>query len=451
MEQNNSMQPPRQLSLFDSICILVGIIIGTGIYETSPAIAASMGGTNATLSVWIVGGLLSLTGSLCYAELATAYPRAGGDYVYLTRAFGPLCGALFGWSQLAIVRPGNIALMAFVFARYANQLWAPFGEHQVVWAVLIVLVLTAINIIGVRSGRTAQNVLTIAKVVSLVAIMSAAIWGGPAAATATTSPLPTQGISDLKLALILVLFTYGGWNEMAYVAAEVKNPRRNIVRALILGTLVVTVLYVLVNAAFFFGMGYEAMSKSQAVAVDAVTRALPAGWAGRAIAAVICISAAGAVNGMILTGARISAALGADHAMFRAIGRWNPRLGTPVGALVLQGSISLAILLAARSFVNAIIYDAPVVWLFFSATALSLFVLRLKERQTERPFKVPAFPLVPAIFLASSLFMLYNSITYAWSYLPKALWLMVGVLLIGLPVYFASRQIERHGASSRRT
>jgi basic amino acid/polyamine antiporter, APA family len=446
------MQPLRQLSLFDSICIIVGIIIGAGIYETSPLVASCMGGPGGTLAVWLAGGLLAFSGSLCYAELATAYPRAGGDYVYLTRAFGRLTGAMFGWSQLAIVRPGDIALMAFVFARYANQLWAPFGTDKVgvargmaLWAALLVAVLTVINILGVRSGRTTQNILTVAKIVGLLAIVSAAFWGGAAQAPAPTSQPASSGI-NLQLALILVLFVYGGWNEMAYVAAEVRNPGRNIVRALIFGTLAVVGLYVLISAAFLFGLGYDAMCKSQAIAVDAVTKSLPSLPAGRIIAVVICISAAGAVNGLIFTGARITYALGTEHAMFGRLGRWHPRLGTPVTALAVQGAIALAIVLVAGSFVDTILYSAPVVWLFFTYTALSVFILRFREPQIERPYKVPFFAIVPVIFLTCCYFMLFNSVTYAWNTKREALFVMLGVLALGIPVYFLSRWLESRRA-----
>jgi basic amino acid/polyamine antiporter, APA family len=438
------MQPQRQLSLFDSVCILVGIIIGAGIYETTPMVASCMGSGGGTLAVWLVGGVLALAGSLCYAELATAYPREGGDYVYLTRALGRWCGGLFGWSQLAIVRPGDIALMAFIFARYANQLWAPLGGWggPVLWAALIVMVLTVINILGVRSGRTTQNILTVAKVVGLLAIVGAAFLGGGAAAPAS-APQPAGGASmNLQLAMILVLFVYGGWNEMAYVAAEVKEPNRNIVRALVIGAVTVTGLYALINGAFLYGLGFEAMSKSQAIAVDVVRKTLPADSAGRFIAAVICISAAGAVNGLIFTGARVTYALGTEHAMFRVLGRWHPRWGTPVAALAVQGAIALVIVVAAGSFVDTILYSAPVVWLFFTGTAISVFLLRLKEPTIDRPFRVPAFPIVPGIFLACCLFMFYNSLTYAWGVKPTALWIMAGVMVVGVPVYWVSRRIE---------
>ncbi len=442
------MQPLRQLSLFDSVCILVGIIVGASIFENSPVIASSMGSGIGTMAVWLVGGVIALVGSLCYAELATTYPREGGDYLYLTRAFGRLTGAMFGWSQLAIVRPGDIALMAFVFARYADQLWAPFGPDYglPIWAALLVVLLTVINILGVRSGRTTQNILTVAKIVGLLLIAAAAFFGGAPALPAAAAPAADASL-NARLALILVLFAYGGWNEMGYVAAEVKNPRRNILGALVIGTLAVMGLYALVNAAFLHELGYPALASSKAIAVDAVAKAFPRLPADRIVAALICISAAGAVNGLVFTGARITYALGSDHAVFRDLGRWHPRLGTPVAALAVQGAIALTIVLAARSFVDTIIYSTPVVWLFFILTALSVFVLRRKDRQTERPFKTPAFPLVPFLFLACCLFMFYSGVTFAWEQKRTALIILVIVMALGLPVYWLSRRLETRRAA----
>lgn len=435
------MQPKQALSLFDSVCIIVGIVIGAGIYETAPTVAGCMGSSTGTLTIWLAGGLLALVGAVCYAELASAYPRSGGDYVYLTRAFGPSTGWLFGWSQLAIVRPGDIALMAFVFGRYAGHLW-PLGGAPIpsmAWAALLVIVLTGINVLGVRGGRWTQNALTVAKTLGLLAIIFAAFLAPPATPSIVSSPAPPAQHLNLQLALILVLFTYGGWNEMAYVAAEVKRPERNIFRALMIGTLAVMALYLLVNASFLRALGYAALEQSQAVAVDTMARGLPEAAAGRFIAALICISAAGAANGLTFTGARISYALGAEHAMFRALGRWNERRGTPVIALLTQGAVSLFIILLAGSFINTILYSAPVAWLFFTGTAFSLFILRRREPGVARPYRVFGYPIVPLIFCAYSLFMLYSSLTYAWNMKPAALALMSGILLLGVPVFWAGR------------
>jgi amino acid transporter len=424
--------PKKELSLFDSTCIIVGIIIGVGIYETAPIVAASMGGWAGTMGIWLAGGLLAMTGALCYAELATAYPREGGDYVYLSRAYGKLSGYLFGWSQLVIIRPGDIALLAFVFARYAETLYAPFENSRLLYAVAAVAVLTAINILGVKEGKWTQNVLTLIKALGLLAIVAAGILVPSASATVEPASFTMGG---LELALILVLFTFGGWNEMAYVAAEIKRPQRNIVRALVIGTSAVTVLYVLVNGAFLYALGYAKMASSNAVAVETVATVLP-DMAGRAISVLICISALGAVNGLIFTGARISYALGAEHSAFRGLGRWNGRFGTPVWALVTQGCLSMAIVIFAGSFIDTILYTAPVVWVFFFATGLSVFVLRRKEPRTLRPYEVTGYPVTTVIFCACCIFMLYSSVSYALANKPRGLVILSGVLLAGLVVYW---------------
>ena len=424
--------PKPQLSLFDSTCIIVGIIIGAGIYESSTLVAGCMGSSGGTLAIWLVGGLLALCGALCYAELATAWPRAGGDYVYLTRAYGRGTGFLFGWAQLLIVRPADIALLAFVFARYALSLSDPYGGDSRPYAAGAVVVLTLLNVLGVRAGARTQNVLTVVKAAGLVALVAAGFLApGPAAAPAPPDIPPW---CTPQLALILVLFTYGGWSEMAYVAAEVRNPARNILRALLLGTGAVTALYLLVNGAFLHALGYAGTAGSKAVAVDTVATLLPDA-AARLIAALVCLSALGAVNGLILTGARITYALGSDHAVFGALGRWDPRQGTPVRALAVQGAISLAIVLVAGSFVKTLLYTAPVYWLFALATGLSVFVLRVREPGTPRPVRTPGYPVTPVLFALACAFMIYSCVTYAIGNMPWSLAVLGGVLLTGGGVY----------------
>jgi APA family basic amino acid/polyamine antiporter len=425
--------PRKELSLFDSICIIVGIIIGAGIYEVTPTVAACMGGWKGILGIWLAGGLLALTGAICYAELATAYPHEGGDYVYQSRAYGSLAGYLFGWSQLVIIRPGDIALLAFVFARYAMTLY-PSGENMLpVYASMAVIILTLINILGVKEGKWAQNLLTIIKAIGILAIVIAGFFAPAGQMTAPETTGITMG--GFQLALILVLFTFGGWNEMAYVAAEVKHPGRNIVRSLVIGTVFVTITYMLVNGSFLHALGPEKMSSSDAIAVDTLATLAPE-MAARMIGIIICLSALGAVNGLIFTGARISYAMGAGHRSFRALGKWSPRYGTPVRALIVQACLSVAILLLAGSFIETILYTAPVAWLFFLATGVSVFVLRKKEPYTERPYKISGFPVTAVIFCAACVFMCYSSVTYALAVKPVGLIVVLSVFVSGIFVYW---------------
>jgi amino acid transporter len=335
-------------------------------------------------------------------------------------------GYLFGWSQLAVIRPGDIALLAFVFARYARTILDPFEGNLLPYAGGAVVLFTIINVIGVRGGKWTQNVLTVIKVVGLLVIVVIALFApAPKAGTGVTGDLSMGG---LELALILVLFTFGGWNEMAYVAAEVRDPKRSIFRGLVIGTVVVTALYLLVNGAFLFALGYEAMSGSEAVATDAAATVFPHA-ASRLISLLICLSALGAVNGLIFTGARISYAIGVEHRLFRLLGRWNPRLGTPVWALAVQGALSFVIVLIAGSFINTILYTAPVVWLFFLATGISVFVLRRRDPNTPRPYRVSW--IMPALFCTSCVFMLYSCLAYAISTKPLALIVLAGTILTG--------------------
>ena len=442
-----SAAPKRQLTLFDSSCIIVGIIIGAGIYKTAPLVANAVGGPWkvggwvveggwwTVILIWLVGGLLSLFGALAYAELATAYPREGGDYVYLTRAYGRWAGFLFGWVQLSVVRPGDITLMAFAFGTYAITLYDPlansaFPHMGQVYACAAVAILTAINVLGVQGGKWTQNLLTVAKAIGLMVIVVVAFI-----APRSESAAPPASALPWSLALILVMFTFGGWNEMAYVAAEVKDPKRNIVRALVLGTVFVTALYLLLNTAFLYTLGYEGLAGSEAVANDAVSTAFPE-IGSRLISVLVCVSALGAVNGLIFTGARISYAIGADHRAFRPLGKWDQKTGTPLRALIVQGILAIVLIIALASFGDTIIYTAGPVYLFYLATNFAVFVLRRKEPNTERPYRVSLYPVTTLIFCAVCGYLIYSAVTFR----PWVAAAALGILLAGLPIYWFTKE-----------
>jgi amino acid transporter len=328
--------------------------------------------------------------------------------------------------------------MAFAFATYADALARQLagGDPPVgttVWAVAAVVVLTAINVIGVRQGAWAQNLLTVAKTVGLLLVVAVAFAGG----TAATAGGPAEHI-PFGLALIFVLFTYGGWNEMAYVAAEVRDPDRNIGRALVLGTLAVTALYLLANGAFLAALGHGGMAASSAVATDTVAAVFP-GAAALLVGALICVSALGAVNGLVFTGARISYALGRDHRLFARLGRWHPRLRTPVAALTVQGAIAIGLIGSLVSFVGAVLYTAAAVYGFYLASSLAVIVLRRKDPDRPRAFRVPGYPVTPLVFAATCAALIWSAIDYR-----PALSLATGVLLLlGLPVWWWGRRTRR--------
>ncbi|HOA52151.1 MAG TPA: amino acid permease [Thermogutta sp.] len=451
-------QPRRELSLFDSICIIVGIIIGAGIYETTPKIAGCLPNTQWLLAVWIIGGLLSFLGALCYAELATAFPHSGGDYVFLTRAYGRHLGFLFAWCELWIVRPGSIGMMAFVFARYAREI-VPInvaGSQQLsllTYALGAIGVLTIINILGVRQGKWTQNFLTTLKILSLILIFAVGMFLlSPAKSPLADSPADKSPPLNLYLAMILVLFTYGGWNEMAYVAAEVKNPTRNILRALVLGTLSVTAIYVLVTLAFVRGLSFAGVQQSSVVASDLLRLAFGE-WGGKLIAVIICISTLGVINGQIFTGARVYYAMGRDHSVFGLLGNWDPQRSTPIWSLVVQGIITMGLVAGfgwyQDGFNNLLNFTTPIFWTFFFLVGVSLFVLRAREPHVPRPYRVILFPVVPIAFCCSCCFMIYASVTYAiQNKTYEAIW-AIAFLVLGFLValiFVRSRQEVRESA-----
>lgn len=458
-----------KLGLWDTVSLILGIVIGAGIYETAPLIFQNVASPVVALAVWIVGGLLSLTGALCYAELATAYPRSGGDYVYLSRAYGPWAGFLFGWCQLSVLMTGSIGMMAYIFASYAARLFGTGTGSEACFAGAAVLLITAVHMGGVVLGKRAQNLLTLTKVIGIGGILLAGfLW--PKAGAAVAAPAGAASASgSLGLAMILVLYTFGGWNDAALVTAEVNENRRNIPRALVLGTLLLTLIYVLINAAYMLGLGFEGARQSRAIAADVLQQPLGV-WGGRVMSVLVMISALGAVNGLVYTGSRIYSTLGEDYRAFGPLARWHARWRAPVQSLAWQAGITLALILlvgtaAGQGLINTVLgwvglkglawaglggfetllrCTAPVFWMLFFLTGAGLLVLRVREPAIARPFKVPLYPLLPVIFCGMCAYMLYSAVEYAGKLA------LVGAVpvVLGLILYLPNRTYARKIAAS---
>lgn len=435
--------PKPTLSVADTVALIVGIVIGAGIFRTPSLVAANVGSEAAFLLTWLAGGAMALIGALCYAELATAYPHAGGDYHYLTRAFGRDIAFLFAWARMMVIQTGSIATVAFVFGDYVAKL-APMGEHAPsVYAALSIIVTTALNVAGVQQGKWAQNVLTAAKVLGLLCVIVAGI------VFVTSHQQPARHQSSVTshqsplvgLAIIFVLYAYGGWNEAAYVSAELHDVRRNMTRALLYGIGIITGIYLLANFAYLNGLGLTGMSQSQAVAADLMRRVVGEGGANF-VSLLIAVSALGGVNATVFTGARTNYAMGRDFALFGLLGRWNERTNTPTRALLTQGVIALGLVLfgafTREGFSTMVDYITPVFWFFFLLAGLSLFVLRTKEPDIARPFRVPLYPLVPLLFCMTCVYMLQSSLAYA------GIGTLVGVavLMVGMPLLLWARRLE---------
>ncbi len=351
---------------------------------------------------------------MCYAELATSFPKAGGDYIYLKEAYGDWAGFLFGWSHLLVIRPGDIAIIAFTFATYFPKL-LPIDLSSSAWATsllaaLAVILLTLINILGVRQSKWTQNILTLAKVAGLLAIVGLAVLH-PATTQASASVIASSDRLPIGVALILVLFTFGGWNEMAYLAGEVKNPERNLVSTLLSGTIIVTALYLLMNYAFLKVLGLSGMSQSEAIAAETLEAIIP-GRGSVFVSLLICVSTLGTVNGMILTGSRIGYAMGKDHRLFQPLGHWDPRTSTPVIALLVQGIIAVALILLLGSFISAVLYTSAAVYTFYLATGIAVVVVRRRNPDLVRPYRVTLYPLPFIIFASTCVYLIYSAVEY---------------------------------------
>jgi amino acid transporter len=424
------------LSVPDAVALIVGVVVGAGIFKTPALVAAHAGGAGLFLLAWLLGGVISLIGALCYAELATAYPHTGGDYHYLRRAFGQDMAFLFAWARMMVLQTGSIAMLGFVFGDYGSQL-LPIGTHGApLYAALAIGLVTMLNLFGVKQGKSAQKLLTTAKVLGVLSIVVAGLMvvDLPAPDMATDAP-PRAAFG---LAMIFVLLTYGGWNEAAYISGEVHDARRNMVWSLLWGILLIAIILMLANLAYLKGIGLTAMSGSEVVAADIMRRIAGEGGA-TFVSALIAIAALGSMNATAFTGARSIYALGQDYRPLRFLGRWRAGGDTPANALLMQGSLALLLVLMGAwvrdGFVTMVEYTAPVFWFFFLLVGLSLFVLRTQEPDRPRPFRVPLYPLTPLIFCITCVYMLHSSLAYTG---PGAV-LGVGVLLVGVPLLFLAR------------
>lgn len=440
--------PRPTLTLVDAAAMIVGIVIGAGIFRAPSIVAGSTSTEAVFIGLWIAGGIISLVGALCYAELGSAYPSAGGEYHFLTKAYGEKLGFLFAWARMSVVQTGAIAAIGFVFGDYATQLFSLGEKSSVVYAVIAVVGVTLLNVVGTRESKTLQTALTLALLTGMFAIIIAGLTysGGaavPKAAVAATSS--ASGPLFSQLALIFILLTYGGWNEAAYLTAEMQDTRRNIVRALLIGLVLVTILYVLLNVAYLNVLGLDGMKASKALASDVMK--LTFGSAGAVVLSLIVIAASlSTLNATVFTGSRTNYALGRDYAMFGKLGVWSAGANAPIPALLTQGAIATVLVLLSSftpdGFETMVAYTASAFWLFFLLTGISLFILRGHTPTVADHFKVPLYPITPILFCAMCAFMLYSSVNYALSKDPGSIGALlgIGVLLAGIPLMFIARR-----------
>lgn len=428
----------RSLGISDATLLVVGCIIGVGIFRTSSSIATHIQSPSLILALWVFTGLLSLCGALCYAELASMFPQSGGDYIYITTVYGRFWGFLFGWTKLFIERTGTIAILGMVFAEYFRHI-VPYSETAIPWvAGSAILLLTAINVFGIRWGKYVQNIFTVIKIGALLTVIGAGYLG----ITHVNAPVVDWSfpsidfsiIQHLGVALVFVLWTYGGWTEAAYVAEEVKDPTRNVPRAIIGGVLLVTCLYLFVNWSYLLWIPMELLSKSPMVASDVMQYAFGASGAVF-IAWMIACSSFGALNGYILTGGRILYAIGADHGLFAKLSSVHPRFNTPAFALWVNAIISIG-LVCTKTFDQIVTYSTVVISVFFTMAVFSVIVLRIKQPNLDRPYRAWGYPVTPILFCLTMIGFIIDVCIKQ----PQEMIFGFGLLFIGIPLYWLSNR-----------
>ncbi len=447
-QQNVVQEPARTLSAFSAIAIIVGIVVGAGIFKTPSMVAGVTGDAGWMVVAWILGGVISLAGALCYAELATTYPHAGGDYHFIARAFGKHLSFLYAWAKATVINTGSIALLAFVFGDYMSKAFS-LGPHSVaMWAVTIVAVLTIVNLIGIHAASWVQTLLTIIEVSGLVCVAIAGFLVAPEAPASPALFSSTPSLGMFGLAMVFVLLTYGGWNEAAYISAEVKGGRSAIVPVIVISILILTLVYVLVNIAMVAGLGMTGLAGSQAVAADLMGKAFGP-WGERVLGVFVAVSALTSINATMIVGARTNYALGRDWTALRFMGYWHAHRGSPIAAYCVQSVLSLALvgfgIWQTDGFEVMVEFTAPVFWLFLFLVGLSLFVMRIKDPLTERPFKVPLYPLTPILFCLTCAYLTYSSITYAAS--KNAVHISLIVMAVGVVALFLTVKVKKNAAA----
>lgn len=438
--------PKATIELREAIALIIGIVIGAGIFKAPTMVAGMTGDAAWMFAAWALGGLISIVGALCYAELTTAYSSAGGDYYFLHRAYGRSVSFLFAWSRFSVISTGSIALLAFVFGDYFGQImpFQLFGENldSAFFAATVIIVLSWLNMRGIRTGMATQTWLTFIEIGGLLLIVIAALFligtgAVPAAASVAGEKSSSLVPPSFGLAMVFVLLTFGGWNEAAYISAELKDGKRNMAKALVLSILMITVLYLLVTWAYWKGLGLADMAKSDAIAADLLRRAFgPVGE--KIVSAIVAFAALTSINATIIVGARSSFAAGRDWPALSRLGVWDQKRGAPVNALRVQCLVAVLLVLvgawSGSGFKAMVEFTAPVFWLFFLLSGISLLVLRVREPETARPFRVPLFPLLPLSFCAICLYMLWASLSYVYSKSLggwNAAWIGVAVLAFG--------------------
>jgi APA family basic amino acid/polyamine antiporter len=439
----------RDLGLWGAVAIVIGTVIGSGIFLVPRAMVLRVGSSSMVFAVWVFGGLLSLCGALSYAELAAAMPEAGGEYVYLREAYGPLWGFLYGWTQMWVAKSGSIATLATAFFYYLTNFFPlldgvfytvplPLGAHGApldlrygqLLAMALILFLAGVNYFGVKIGGEVQIVVTIVKVLLITFIVVAGLGFGKAHAPAPLSVAHPLTIAGFFAALVAALWAYDGWNNVSMVASEIRQPQRSLPLALIGGTLAVIAIYLAANAAYFHVLSAPQVGASERVAADMMRRVV-GNWGAHAVSVAAMISIFAALNGSILSGARVPYAMARDRLFFAPVAKVNAAYHTP-GASILALSAWSALLVLSGRYEQLFTYVIFASWILYGMTTAAVVVLRYKRPDLPRPNKTLGYPVLPVLFVLVAILLVLSTLFDS----PRESLLGLGFIFLGLPFYY---------------
>ncbi|MCE5240183.1 amino acid permease [bacterium] len=444
-----STSPRPHLTVADGTLLIIGLVVGTGVLRVPASIAQQTTGPGPMLGAWLLGALFAGCGAYCYAQLCRLYPRTGGEYAYLHGSWGATVAFLFAWSRATVLQTGSIAATAFIFGDYAAKLLSLGPGSATIYALLAVIALSAVNALGLRSGKLTQNLLTAGKLLGLLLIVGAGLMVRRAVAAPLPPAEPASGGTPMfGLAMVFVLYAYGGWNEASYLSGDVKRGSRDLAAVLFLSTGLVALVYVLVHLAYVHGLGFEGLKGSAVPAADVARQAFGR-TAELVVAALAALIALGTANATIFTGSRTLQALSDNHPGLQALGACPAGRSAPVNAFCLQGLVAAALVLVAglwgqngrHGFESAVEYTAPAFWGFM--TLIGLVAVKLAWRHPQRPRPSPAFLVTAVLFVAMDLYMLHSSIAYVGRHAVLSL----AVVALGLPVYWLVSRADRRRAA----
>ena len=422
----------KELTLYGLIMVAIGSCIGSGIFVTPSEIAGLVPSAGLILAVWVLGGLVTLTGALTFGELSSLFPKAGGIYVFLKEAYGGWLGFLYGWAYLLIITSGSIAVLSLAFAYYLSFFIPMNGTGKILAGIVVIISVTTINVFRAKFGEIFSNIFTGLKLLGIFIIIGCGIFYGSSVLSFKDFSIGFTSHSNLSafgVALVGVLFSYGGWQHASFLAGETKNPSRNVPIAMITGALIVIIIYLLVNVSYMLLMPVDKIATSQKVAAEAISTVLPFG--GMLVAGIIAISTLGTIGIYTLSAPRIYYAMADDGLFFKKIAKVHPKFQTPVNAIIVQSVWSIVLLLFWGTFEDLITYTVSVEWIFFTLAAAGIFIFRKKLKNADRPYKTFLYPVTPLIFICINTWFVINIMIRK----PLHMGIGLGFLILGVPVY----------------